>query len=197
MYLPGISRLNELRGNRATRPAVVDEDRCIACLYIVGVETGHGEVADDRVAWVAGGADNADGLAATEWPEFRTAGKTIGADPGMSARVPEQVVFGGDDDAGPVTALAVGVNGDLDGLLTARVSEGGDDRFGSGLVRFGSVASENLVAYLHLLDRLVLAVGEDDSGSRHKNCCTSGQPHPPGAPGRLTPPQHLQPGRNP
>ena len=130
-----------------------------ACFYIVGVEASDGEVTYGRVVGDRSDGKDMDRLAA--WSsESGSAGEVIGSGPHMGREGPEFVVFGGDDDAGPVATSPVAVDGDLDQALVVGATEGCDDRFSTGLTGRG-VGGEYLVAYLDLFDRLWFAIGEE------------------------------------
>src|SRR3569833_326704 len=138
------------------RPAVVHQDRCGTCFYIVGVNAVDGEVEYDRMAWPE--ADTYDlHPCASRGAEGRSSDESVCTSPLAMCGIPELVVFGGGYYAGAVASFAVGVDGDLDGVLEGDPAERGDDGFEACFAGLG-VGGDDLVADLDVLDALGLTV---------------------------------------
>jgi hypothetical protein len=77
------------------------------------MQLSNGQVAYNWVTWVRSSADDANWLAGRR-TECRPASEAVGSGPCTSNGISELVVFGGNNDAGPVAAFTVGINGGLD-----------------------------------------------------------------------------------
>lgn len=88
----------------------------------------------------------------------------VGANPGVSALVPEQMVFGGDNDTDAMTASPIDVDGDLDEVVVVGAAECGGDCSGDGFAG-ACVGAADLIADLEFFDRLAFAIGEQNFGA--------------------------------
>ncbi len=119
--------------------------------HIVCMVGGDGEVVDALVLGPGLGCGELD-VSACAGAEPRAGLEFACVDPFAGCGDPEGVVVGGDQCAGLVTMVAIGVDGELDEVLGSGAGDGGEDGLGCGLAG-GRVGGQDLVADLDLVDR--------------------------------------------